>query len=447
MTTEQLSSERPTRFRWVVFTLCSATSWLLYLHRYVFGLIKAELDDEYDLGETKLGLLDSGFSLFYSTCQIPMGVAVDVYGAYAMLTGMIVVWSVGLGLHAWAPTPDHLWYGRATMGTGQSGVFAGLSRISKNWFPPSARTTLQGWMGVFFGRTGGMCANLLIGSLVLGVLEVPWRTAVFGLTIVGLLHAVIFATLYRNSPANHPRVNKAELELIQQGEDAGDTAKRFGFREMFSRMTPRSIRNLFTLNTQMILSATADSIFSAWIPMFLVKVHGLEFKEMGIYASLPLLGGALGGAAGGWLNDVMIRRTGSRRWARSTVGFAGKAIAGCLLLAALLWYDDPYKFCSMLFFVKFFSDWSLSTTWGAVTDIGGRATATVFAFNNAVGTIGAVMAPALFGAIAEHASWRLVFVTGAVTYLLCAISWLPFNCTIPVVDEEQSTPSWTAPGS
>jgi MFS family permease len=437
MTTDNPGYERPTRFRWVVFTLCCGTSWLLYLHRYVFGLIKVELDREYGLGKFKLGLLDSGFSVFYSVCQVPMGIAVDVFGAYAMLTAMIVVWSVGLGLHAWAPTADHLWYGRATLGVGQSGVFAALGRISKDWFPSSVRTTLQGWVGVFFGRTGGLCANLLIGSLVLGMLEVPWRTAVFGLTLIGFLHAALFATLYRNSPAKHPRVNHAECALIQQGENAGNKAKRLGFREMFRRMTPRSIRNLLTLNLQMILSATADSIFSAWIPLFLAEVHGLKFREMGFYASLPLLGGAIGGAAGGWLNDVMIRRTGSRRFARSAVGFAGKAIAGGLLLIALLWYEDPYTFCGILFFVKFFSDWSLSTTWGAVTDIGGQAPATVFAFNNAVGTLGAVLAPALFGAIAEYASWKMVFITGAVTYILCAISWLPFNSTIPVVEEAE----------
>ena len=41
--------------------------------------------------------------------------------------------------------------------------------------------------------------------------------------------------------------------------------------------------------------------------------------------------------------------------------------------------DDPYTFCSMLFVVKFFADSSLATPWGVVTDIGGRATATVFA--------------------------------------------------------------------
>ena len=66
-------------------------------------------------------------------------------------------------------------------------------------------------------------------------------------------------------------------------------------------------------------------------------------------------------------------------------------LAGVLLLVSLLLVNDyPRLFCGMLFFVKFFSDWSLTTTWGAVTDIGGRTSATVFAFNNSVATSGAI---------------------------------------------------------
>lgn len=410
---------------------------MLYLHRYIFGLIKPTLIDEFGLGETELGLLDSGFATFYSVCQVPMGVAIDGLGVHLVLTAMIIVWCVGLGLHAWAPKGEHLWYGRAVLGAGQSGVFAALSRVTRTWFPASVRTTVQGWVGVFFGRIGGMSANLLVGSLLLGVLLVPWRVAVYGLSATGILFAVVFAVLYRNSPRTHPLANEAEAALIDGGTAASNSAGTvtLSFREMFARMSPRSIRNLLTLNLQTILSTMADNIFSAWIPLFLASVHGLKFTEMGIYSALPLLGGACGGAVGGWLNDFMVRRTGSLRWSRTGVGLAGKGLAAVLLATAMLWYDEPYTFCKLLFLVKFFSDWSLTTTWGAVTDIGGRSTATVFAFNNAVATIGAIVAPTMYGAIAEHASWRWVFFTGAGTYLLCALSWLAIDCRIPVIAE------------
>lgn len=436
MPTDQ-DNARPTKFRWTVFVLACGTSWMLYLHRYIFGLIKPTLVEEYGLSKTELGLLDSGFAAFYSTCQVPMGIAVDAIGVQLILTLMIVVWCVGLALHAWAPSKEDLWYGRAVLGAGQSGVFAALSRVTRNWFPVSVRTTVQGWIGVFCGRIGGMSANLLVGSLILGVFLVPWRTAVYGLSAAGIAFAFLFALLYRNSPRQHPSVNEAEAELIEANptEVSQNTIQKLTIRQMFYRMSPRSIRNLLTLNVQTILSTIADNIFSAWIPLFLVEVHGLKFKEMGVYAALPLLGGACGGALGGWLNDLMIRRTGSLRWARTTIGMAGKGMAAILLATALFWYDAPYTFCAFLFFVKFFSDWSLTTTWGAVTDIGGRSTATVFAFNNSVASIGAILAPTMYGAVADHFSWHAVFLTGVAAYVLCALSWLLIDCRIPVINE------------
>ena len=445
------NNDRPTRFRWTVFGLACGTSWMLYLHRYIFALIKPDLIDEFGLTKTELGMLDSGFAILYSSCQVPMGIAVDAVGVQLILTLMIVVWCVGLGLHAWAPNKEDLWYGRAVLGAGQSGVFAALSRVTRNWFPDHIRTTAQGWIGVFSGRIGGMSANLLVGSVIIGVYLIPWRTAVYGLSAAGIVYAVVFALLYRNTPRQHPFVNDAEADLIEANPYAkGVDTPRIGsratvvsrsvdqsmtIREMFARMSPRSIRNLLTLNVQTILSTVADNIFSAWIPLFLVEVHDPGFKVMAILAAVPLLGGACGGVLGGWLNDLMIRRTGSLRWSRTSIGMAGKGVASVLLVTSLIWYDDPYIFCTDLFFVKFFSDWSLTTTWGAVTDIGGRTTATVFAFNNSVATIGAILAPVLYGAVADHFSWRVVFLTGAVAYALCALTWLAIDCRIPVITE------------
>ena len=52
-------AERPTNVRWAVFTLACGTSWLLYLHRYLFALIKADLVKQWHLSKTELGFLDS----------------------------------------------------------------------------------------------------------------------------------------------------------------------------------------------------------------------------------------------------------------------------------------------------------------------------------------------------------------------------------------------------
>ena len=361
MPTDQ-NNDRPTQFRKVVFVLACGTSWMLYLHRYVFGLIKPELRTEFGLGETDLGLLDSAFSIFYAGCQVPMGLSIDAVGVRYILTLSIYVWCIGLALHALATATPALVWGRVVLGAGQSGVYAALSRVTRNWFPASSRTTVQGWVGVFFGRIGGVSASLLVATVMLGIYEdnFTWRLAVYLLVMVGLIHALLFFVLYRNSPRDHPLVNDAEAALIEEVPDnaesvAAKPASRMTIREMFSHMTKRSTCNLLWLNAQTILSTIADNIFSSWIPYFLFKVHDLQFKEMGIYSALPLLGGACGGAFGGWLNDFMIRRMDNRRRARSYVGLAGKGMAAVLLLTSLYWYDDPHRFCTMLFFVKFFS--------------------------------------------------------------------------------------------
>jgi MFS family permease len=115
-------------------------------------------------------------------------------------------------------------------------------------------------------------------------------------------------------------------------------------------------------------------------------------------------------------------------------------MAALLISVALLFYDNPQVFCGFLFFVKFFGDWSLATSWGVITDIGGRATASVFAFNNAVAGIGFIAAPVLFGYLAEHYGWTAVFITVAITYVLCALSWLAIDCTIPMVGDANANP-------
>ena len=370
-----------------------------------------------------------------------MGLLVDFTGVHFFLGGAIGVWSLGFLMHVNA---DTLYAGRAVLGAGQAGVFAGIGRLTRSWFPARIRSSVQGAMGVACARGGGLSSYLLVGTLMLGFLALPWQTAIWLLASSGMVYAVIFLTMFRNSPRQHRGCNEAEVRLIEGDETVIDAPRRSSMRQMLRRTGPRSYINLGFLCFSACFSTIADAIYSSWIPMFLDNAYGLTYKEMGFQSALPLAGGVMGGILGGILNDRMIRWTGNRRWARSLVGFFGKGMAAILLAVALLYYENPYLFCSMLLGVKLFADMSLATRWGAATDMGGRMVATLFAVVNFVAIGADIIGEKIYGwvlpvAKADRASpeaWLPVFYIGIGMYVLCALMWLFVDCTIPLISEE-----------
>jgi MFS family permease len=155
---------------------------------------------------------------------------------------------------------------------------------------------------------------------------------------------------------------------------------------------------------------------------------------MGLFAPLPLLGGAVGGIIGGVLNDVLIRAWGNRRWARTTVAFTGKFVAGILVMLSIQ-IEDGRLTLLVLVAVRVFNDWSLPTQWAAITDMGGRASATVFGLVNTVGAIGGFAAGPLFGALKEYYGWEGVFYGVAGMCVFAAMTWLFIDCTKRLVND------------
>ena len=232
--------ERPTRVRYMVFVLGFGTSWMLYLHRYSFALIKPFLKEELDVSNTELGYMDAVFGATYFGAQFPTGLWGDVAGVHWLLGGLILVWSVSLAMHAWAPNIKILYAARALLGAGQAGVFSLVGRLTRSWIPLSVRTTAQGWIGVAAGRLGGLSANLLLMTVMIGVLGIRWQLAIYILAGVGVAHGVAFLALFRNSPADHPWCNDAETDLVA-GESQPEQEKSLKLRELVSQMDRRSI--------------------------------------------------------------------------------------------------------------------------------------------------------------------------------------------------------------
>ena len=257
-----------------------------------------------------------------------------------------------------------------------------------------------------------------------------WQASLVALACGGFVFAIIFWLLFRNDPRDHPWVNTSEREWIQAGE------VQFSQKE-FARFnwSPANVRNLGLFMAASFFSTFADNLFVFYMPEFLVLEKNFSPAQMGVFASLPIIGGAVGGLFGGALNDYLIRVTGKRRLCRSLVACSGKLTAAALIAASLL-FEDGRVIMLVLFCCKFFSDWSQPTWWGTVTDLGGPASGRVFGMVNMVGSIGGFTAGPVMGYVLGDQRWTALFLFVGGVYVVTAIFWIFVNCTRQLVAPE-----------
>jgi ACS family glucarate transporter-like MFS transporter len=441
---------RPTSVRWYVFGLIGAASWLLYLHRYAWGVVKVDYKSEHpELTATQLGWLDSAFLATYALGQVPGGLAADVFGPRLVLGLSILLWSVTLAGLTWASGFWPLFAMLAAFGLSQAGAYPAISKVSRSWFPPTIRTGVQGIV-TSLGRAGAACASVTVATLLIGLLGLSWRSAVVIIAMPGILLAAAFWIVFRNSPREHPWTNRAEQDEIEPTPGDLPDARPFSPGPSTTNITSSTFRvtasppsergnapplignrpahvSLAMLLVYAFCSTFADMLYVFWIPSFLVDGKGLGRIDMGWLAMLPLLGGAAGGVVGGVLNDALRRATGGSRWARSGVAFTGKFLAAVLIVVSLE-IPDGRLVMVLLLACKFFGDWSLPTQWGTITDIAGKGAGTVFGIVNTVGSIGGFVAGPVLGYLKENHGWEGLFLGVGAAYLAAAACWLFIDC-------------------
>jgi sugar phosphate permease len=416
-------AQRPTQVRWLIFGLACAASWLLYLHRYSWGVIKTTFSDQHpEISKTELGWLDSAFMGAYTVGQVPAGLAGDYFGAGLVLTISILLWSAWVPGVAWTRNFTGLFGIRSALGLAQAGAYPAMSKMTRNWFPLSIRTRVQGVVAAF-GRIGAACAAPIIGTLLMGLLGFSWQTSLLVIAAPGVLLAILFGLMVRDHPRQHPWCNAAESAEIEAGSGGATTAKRGTLL-----LNRGSLFSLGMLLAYAFFSTFQGQLYVNWIPMFLEKGRGLDKETTGMFTPFPFIGAAAGGIFAGWLNDYLLRRMRSRRWARSSIAFTGKFVAAGLVLASLQVADGRAAMVVLLA-ARFFGDWSLPTQWGTITEMSGRASATVFGLVNSVGAIGGFVAGPLLGSLLQHFDWEGLFVGVAVMCALSAVCWLFIDCT------------------
>ncbi|MCB9950761.1 MAG: MFS transporter [Planctomycetaceae bacterium] len=414
-----------TKVRYHVIAATTVTAVILYLDRICVGEI-AKLDsfrDALSLTDGQKGAFLSAFFFSYALGQVPAGWLSDRFGARNMLTLYIGIWSLCTILTGLANSFLMLIVARLLFGLAQAGCYPTAGSLIKRWIPLSQRGTASSVVS-FGGRLGGAIAPLLTAWLLRDYLGWRWVLGLYGAS--GFLVAAYFWSICRESPAEHPACNEAELEYVTAGDvEAAETGP-----PKFPPLLPLISSGTMWLMCLLQFGINIGWVFLVtWLPTYLKEVKHVDPKTGGLMSTIVLAAGVVGMLLGGPLTDVATRRLG-RRWGRSAPAAACYVFAIAAYLSCL-YLDSAWHFVIAASLVAFFTDLSVPAIWAYMQDVGGKNTAAVFGWGNMWGNLGAATTPLLVPLVRKYwdtnGDWHEAFLLFSVGYLFAFIAALGIN--------------------
>lgn len=415
----------PTKTRHLVIGSTTLTAVLLYLDRICIAEI-AKLDafkNELGLTATQTGAILSAFFFSYALAQVPAGWLSDRFGARKMLPIYIVLWSICTALTGLATGFIMLMIARLVFGIAQAGCYPTAGSLIKRWTPLPSRGTASSIVS-FGGRLGGAIAPILTAWLLKDYLGWRWVLVLYGAS--GLLVALLFWKVFRETPREHPRCNEAECDLIEAGDNEVEVATAASFPPFHLLIKSGTMWLMcalqFGINIGWVFLVT-------WLPTYLKDVKSVDPKIGGLMSTLVLFAGIVGMLLGGRLTDWATQKWGIR-WGRSL------PIASCYLIAITAYLfclklDSAWAFIAAASVVAFATDMSVPAIWAYMQDVGGKNTAAVFGWGNMWGNLGAATTPLLVPIVLEkwdtNGDWHEAFLLFSAGYLIAFVAALGIN--------------------
>ncbi len=424
---------RPSSVRWRVLGLLVLASFISYVLRYNVSTAGPAMMIDLDLTEAQLGYILAAFTAGYTIFQFPGGVFGVVLGPRRALTIVMVAWSLLTVLTSAVPGEI---FGSATftlialigvrflVGAAHAPIYPLTGGVVERWFPVGGWALPNGLSST--GLTLGTAATAPVLAWMLTFLG--WRQSFLLLAPLGLIGAALWWWYARDHAAEHPSVNREEVEFIYanrpQAEAASDGQPSW-LRVLKNRDVILLALSYFCMNY------VFYQMFN-WVFYYLVNVRGFESQQAGFATSSQWIAAAVGATAGGLICDVLCRRYGLRRGC-AWPAMAGVTLSGLFLLAGSV-SGSAYIAVACLAASFLFNQITEGAFWTAGIAIGGRhAAAACGVMNtggNAVGFVNALLVPFTAAAL----GWTAAMITGTVFALISALLWLFIRTDRPVAD-------------
>ena len=347
------------------------------------------------------------------------GIFADWWGRVHTFSLTIIIFSIFTGACAFADNAVHLDILRFLAGLGLGGEYGiGMTLVSETW--PGAKRA-RATAGVAMGWQAGAVLAAILAAVVLP--DYGWR----GLFLVGVLPALLAAWARHGIKEPPMWVKRKEMKkALQARKDAGEklTAEE---EEQLTEAKKFPLAHLFadkktTITTIALTIMTSVQNFGyygimVWLPMILLKEHGLTTKSMSGWMIVTAIGMIAGIFVFGWLCDRLGRKK--------------PYLLFYVCAAAMVYiYVNLGTPIALLFggaFLGFFCN-GMMAGYGTLlsenytTDA--RSTAQNFIFNTGRAVGG--FAPVIIGTIAQTNGFNTAFVLLSAVYLAAAVNVLFF---------------------
>ena len=319
------------RYRRYVLGLLVVVYVFNFIDRQILTILLEPIKRDLDLSDGALGFLSGlAFALFYSTLGVPIARWADRGVRRSIIAGALFLWSGMTALTGLAQSFWQLALARVGVGVGEAGCSPPAHALISDYFPADRRATALSIYAL--GIPIGSAIGVLTGGWVNEFFG--WRVAFAVVGVPGLLLAAVVRWTLREPPRG--LADGRAPEPAPAGESA-----LLVFRFM---LRLPSFRHLSLAGA---LHAFYGYGAAAFIPAFLIRVHGFETGELATWLALLIaVFGALGTYLGGRVGDWLARR-GDPRWYMWVPAVATLATVP-FVLGFYLW---PSGYVALLFHV------------------------------------------------------------------------------------------------
>jgi ACS family hexuronate transporter-like MFS transporter len=326
-------------------------------------------------------------------------------------------WSFATILHSLANNVVHFGFFRFLLGVGEGGCFPGAVKAVIEKVPKSRHAVANG-IAIGGAALGAVIAPPLCAWLLI---LVGWRALFIITGLFGFLWLAAWLFFFNRSGDKVP-----DKEDIRVAELVPREKIQFG----------TLLKNRYAI-VFIVIRFVLDPIFyfyMFWIPKYLNETHYMSLEVIGSILWIPFLALGVGNFLGGWLSDLIFRKTLRLDLARKVVmGVAALLTVPVLLIGFL----DSYIIIVVLMTLAFFAHGLWITNYiTSISDIfGSRVTSTVVGLSGSAGAISSLVLNPYIGFVVMNYSYSPLWWYAGLMYPVAFIILLRF---IPKIESVKS---------